>query len=85
MANRRNRSPIDLIGNIGKAAAVTPSDVTDLGVTDGLYVGVAGNLVVTMADGTDATFANAPVGYHLLRVQKVKAATAATNIVALYA
>lgn len=67
------------------AVAVTESDATVIPVTRGLYVGVAGDLVVTMADGqTPITFTAAPVGYHPLQVTQVLAATNATNIVALY-
>lgn len=80
MANRN----IDYAG-LGKAAAVTKSDVTDLGRTRAIWVGGTGNLVATMADGTDVTFTAVPAGSWLwIQVQKVKAATTATNIVALY-
>jgi len=68
-----------------RAVAVTKSDATIIAPTRALYVGVAGDLVVTMADGeTPITFSNAPVGYHPLQVTQVLNATAATNIVALY-
>ena len=66
------------------AVAVVPSDSTVIPTTRGLYVGVAGNLVVRMANGASATFANVPVGIFPVQVDKVMAATAATNIVALY-
>ena len=67
------------------AVAVTESDATIIPITRGLYVGVAGDLVVTMADGqTPITFKAAAVGYHPLQVTQVLAATAATDIVALY-
>jgi hypothetical protein len=166
MANRRNRSPIDLIGNIGAATAIvdpgvvtisqanpgvvtysgadvwangdpieltttgalptglstgttyyivnlntgantfnlaatvggagiqttsagsgthTAHHVPALGITDGVFVGTAGALAVTMADGVDATFVAAPAGYHPIRVQKVLATTAALGVLALYA
>ena len=68
-------------------AAVTPSDSTALsGVTRFIYVGTAGNLAVTMSDGSDVAFANVPAGAVLnLRVSKVKATdTTASNIVALF-
>jgi hypothetical protein len=71
-----------------KATAVTPNDTTNLsgGATKGLYVGVTGNVVVTMADGTDATFTNLSSGaIHPISVLKVKATgTTATNILAVY-
>jgi hypothetical protein len=80
MANRN----IDTEG-LGKAVAVTKSDVTDLGRTRAVWVGGVGDLVVTMADGVDVTFTAVPAGSWLwIQVQKVKAATTATNIVALY-
>ena len=67
------------------AVAVKQSDVTVIPVTRGLYVGVTGNLVVTMADGqTPITFTAAAVGYHPLQVTQVLTATTATDIVALY-
>lgn len=51
-----------------------------------LYVGVAGDLVVEMANsGLQATFTAAANGYHPIQVNKVLATgTAATNIVALW-
>lgn len=69
-----------------KAVAVTPSDSTTLPVTRGLYVGSLGDVVVDMAEeGTSITFANVANGTMLpIQVTKVKAATSATNILALY-
>lgn len=67
--------------------AVTPSDSAGLsGVTRYVYVGGAGNLAVTMSDGSDVVFAAVPVGTMLnIRVSKVKATgTTASNIVALF-
>jgi hypothetical protein len=68
------------------AVAVTPSDSTVFNQTRGLFVGGAGNVAVTMADGTTITFNGLAVGVvHLLSVKQVKATgTTATNIVALY-
>lgn len=68
------------------AVAVTPSDSTTFNQTRGLYVGVAGNVAVTMADGTTITFNALTAGVvHPLSVKQVKATgTTATNIVALY-
>ena len=62
---------------------ITPSDTDEFGVTKALYVGGAGDLYVTMKDGTTPVFA-VQVGYHPLRVSQVLAATTATGIVALY-
>jgi hypothetical protein len=66
--------------------AVTPSNSTALPVgCKGLWVGGAGNVVVTMWDATTATFNAVPAGT-LLKVspQYVNAATTATNIVAIF-
>lgn len=69
-----------------KATAVTPNDSTLIGQTIGLFVGGAGNLNVTMADGTDCVFTGVVAGSVLpLSVKRVKStSTTATNIVALY-
>lgn len=67
------------------AAAVVPSDATVFTPTRGLYIGVAGNVVVTMYGSANVvTFANAPVGILPVQVTKVMVATTATNIVALW-
>lgn len=69
------------------AAAVTPSDSTDLtDVTRWVFVGGTGNLVVIMADGTTVTFTAVPAGTLLpIRISQVKATgTTATEIVALW-
>lgn len=68
-----------------EAVAVTKSDTTVLPVTRGLYVGGAGAVTVTMMSGNDATFVAVPAGTVLqIRVTKVKVATVATDILALY-
>jgi hypothetical protein len=68
------------------AAAVVPSDTTDLTfVTRALYVGVTGDVTVNMPGGAAILFKAMPVGLYNLRVSRVKATgTAATNIVALW-
>jgi hypothetical protein len=69
------------------AAAVTPSDGTDLTfVSKKLFVGGAGNLVVITAAGNTVTFTGVAAGTILpIRVSRVKATgTTATNIVAMY-
>lgn len=66
------------------AVAVTPSDTTAVH-SRALFVGGAGNLTVTMKDGNDAVFTGVLAGTLLpISVQKVKAATTATNITAVY-
>lgn len=71
-----------------KAVTITPNDSTDLanGPTRALFIGTAGTVVVTMADGNDVTFTGLSAGViHWLSVKRVKATgTTATNIVALY-
>jgi hypothetical protein len=66
----------------GDAAAVTPSDATAVDFY-GLYIGGAGNLVVTTGAGNDVTFSSVQAGAIFpLRVVKVKSTgTTATNIV----
>ena len=69
-----------------KAVIVTPSDSTELNVTRGLYIGGAGDVVVTMAEqGTNITFVGVPAGTFMpIQVRLVLAATSATSILALY-
>jgi hypothetical protein len=69
-----------------KAVAITPSDVTVIPDTRGIYVGGAGNLTVRMQDGQTVTFTAVAVGVILdIAVDMVMATdTTATAIVALY-
>lgn len=67
-----------------RAIAVTPSDATILQTTRGLYIGTTGTVVVRMTDGVIATFNTVPVGILQVQVTQVMAATAASNILALY-
>jgi hypothetical protein len=66
--------------------AVTPSDTAPLPVgCKSLWVGGAGNVVVTMWDGTTATFTAVPAGTRLpVSPKLVNAATTATAITALF-
>lgn len=71
-----------------EAFAVTPADA-DLSsdqYTRAIYVGGTGDLVVKMAGAeNDVTFVGVPTGTILpIRVSQIKAATTATNIVAMY-
>lgn len=76
-------------GGVGEpavyAVSITPSDSTDLvTVSRAIYVGGAGNLVVTMLGGGDATFTAVPAGTILpIRVTRVKTSTA-TALLNLY-
>jgi len=65
---------------------VTPNDAADLAVVSrGLYVGVAGDIKMTMADGTTVTRKNVPVGEWPWSVQRIWATgTTAEFIVADY-
>ena len=67
-------------------AAVTKSDSTKLAPDCiGLWVGGTGNVVVTMWDGSTATFTAVPAGTRLdVSPMLVMNATTATAIVALY-
>jgi hypothetical protein len=69
-----------------KAVAVTPSDVTVIPVTRGIYIGGAGNLAVRMEDGQTVTFTAPVVGTILdIAVDMVMSTnTTATLLVAMY-
>ncbi len=69
------------------AAAVTLSDTVALtnGPCRALYVGVAGDVKVTMRGGGVVTFKAMAVGYHPVQARIVwSTGTTATDIVALY-
>ena len=69
------------------ASAVTPSDTVPLTyVSRALYIGGAGNLVVTMQGGGNVTFIGVPAGTVLpIRCSHVRStSTTATSIVNLY-
>lgn len=78
----------------GRAAAVTPSNTTNIPSVSGgtndegciLYIGGAGNLRVLTVGGDDVVFYAVPAGTTLqVRVLRVfSTGTAATNIVALW-
>jgi len=70
-----------------KGVAVTPNDSNTLTPpSDAIYVGTAGNVVVTGINGADYTLTGALAGaVYNISVTKVKATgTTASNIVALY-
>jgi hypothetical protein len=65
------------------AVAVTPSDSTELFGVIGLYVGGTGDVHVETIAGNVAVFLGVPAGKDIpLQIQKVLAATSATDIVA---
>jgi len=69
------------------AFAITPSDETDFAqVTRGIYVGVGGDVVAVMSDGTAVTFTGAQAGTILpIRAARVNStSTTATDLVGLY-
>lgn len=69
------------------AAAITPTDDTDLGsITRGLYVGVSGDVTVVMRDGQTVLFTALAAGVvHPLAVRQVHdTGTDATNIVGVW-
>lgn len=65
------------------AVAVTPSDSTLINCV-ALYVGGTGNVVIDTVANTNVTFTAVPAGTTLwIKALRVKAASTATNIVAL--
>lgn len=70
------------------ATALAESDSTVFPVCRALYVGVSGNLVVTMADDeintNPITFLSVPIGIFPIQIKQLLTATTATDIVALY-
>lgn len=68
------------------AFAITPNDGVDLAtVTRGIYIGVAGSVKVTMADGTVVTFSNVPTGIFPIGAARVWATgTTATSLIGVY-
>lgn len=69
------------------AFAITPHNSNLIAhITRGLYVGVAGNVKVTMESGEEVTFVGVPAGYILpIRVKIVwSTGTTATTMLGLY-
>lgn len=78
-----------MFGNLNYRAAVVvvPSDSVNFarGVCQAIYVGVSGNIVVVLEDGSVATLLSVPIGLLPVRAARVNAtSTTATNMVALY-
>ncbi|WP_342045905.1 spike base protein, RCAP_Rcc01079 family [Bacillus sp. OTU530] len=74
--------------NATDAAAVTPNDAADLAKipTKGIYIGVTGDVKVTLSSGNTVTFTALASGtIHPIAVKRVWAiGTTATNILAVY-
>jgi len=71
------------------AFSITPDSDTDLtNSTRAIYVGTAGNLVVSMVSETSntfVTFSSVPAGSILpIRVRRVSSTSSASNLVGLY-
>jgi hypothetical protein len=75
-----------VVTNYFDAKTVTPSDSASIPVTNGIYVGVAGDVVVLTQGGTQQTFKTLNAGViHPIKVSKILATgTTATNILAIY-
>ena len=79
-------NPLQVGSSATGAIAGVPNDSTTFSPTKGLYVGVSGDVAVTMENGQDVTFVGLAAGIiHPISVIKVKATgTTATSIVAVY-
>lgn len=68
------------------ASAITPSDSADLAQFSVVYVGVAGAVKVTTAQGTDVTFSGLAAGQVIpVRVRRVWATgTTASSLTAVF-
>ena len=71
---------------VGSTVSITPSDSDTFPPTVGLYVGTAGDVKVTTANGQDVTFKNLSAGLcHPIKCRKVfSTGTTAVNILGLY-
>ena len=80
---KNNQEGLDSPAN--SAFAITPNDSSELTkVTRGVYVGVSGNGVFVMADGSEVTFTGLVGGQvYPFQIRQVKTATTATNLVGL--
>lgn len=87
MVDRYAGSGDDLLAPASHAAAVTPSDTTDLSfATKRIWVGGTGAVKVNTVGGETVTYTGVPAGAYLnVRATRVYATgTTATNIVAEY-
>lgn len=83
--SKKNPGYVQSVG-LKDAAEITPDDTDFIPETSGLYVGVSGDVAVTMASGRDVTFKDLSAGeIHPISVTKVKATgTTADDILAVY-
>jgi hypothetical protein len=73
------------IGPVVDGFAVTPADTDVSIIPRALYVGTGGDVVVKTSGGSTLTFVGVPNGAFLpVRCLQVKAATTASDILALY-
>lgn len=87
MAARDNHKSGNFIASARMAIAVTPDNSTEFNdVCRALYIGVGGDAVILLADGSAQTFKNLQSGQVLpVQARRVNSTnTTATNILALY-
>lgn len=82
-----SQNPLPIKGDSAQSGnSITPNDATVFSATKGIYVGVGGDVKVTMKGGSTITFVGlAPGVIHPISVTKVFATgTTALNIVGVY-
>ena len=79
------RGDLSVLAPATGAFSISPADGVQIKKTRGLYVGVSGDVAVTMSDGTEVTFVDLAAGIeHPLSVIEVKSTgTNATSIIGL--
>lgn len=85
MASKSRPFEKEVVDSSETAFAITPHNTNELpNITKRIYVGGAGDVRVTMADGNAVTFTAVAAGTILpVRASKVLTATTATNLVGL--
>lgn len=86
MAPRPGESITESTAGIRRAAAVTPSDSTDLAsITRGIYIGGAGNIAVIFAedaDGAPVTLTGLATGvWHPMQVRRVMSTNSTATLI----